>query len=230
MDVFLFYVGCFFISFFLAIPIGPVNLEVFHSSLQKHYAHALLLALGAAVGDALWATAAFFGITPFLKNGHNSWIEGAFLLITAAITLGLGLIALKDARLIERFEKKEEELVSKIKRKRWALLKGLTMVLVNPLGIASWLIALSFMKKLNLRIPLELRYEALFVAVVILGAFSYFATIVFVTNRMKDVFNPQRTCRIIKALGWVLIAFSLYFIYFAVKAFFPSLLASPGGP
>jgi threonine/homoserine/homoserine lactone efflux protein len=223
MDILLFYLACFFISFFLAIPIGPVNLEVFHSAVQKHYAHALTLALGAAFGDALWATAAFFGITPFLKNGHNTWLEGAFLLLTSGITLVLGLIALKDARLVERFEKREEEIASKIKRKRWALLKGLTMVLVNPLGIASWMIALSFLKKLNLKIPLELRYEALFVAVVILGAASYFSAIVLITSRMKRLFSPERTCTIIKVLGWILILFSLYFIFFSIKAFFPHL-------
>lgn len=225
MDIFLFYLACFFISFFLAIPIGPVNLEVFHTSVQKHYVHALMLAFGAAFGDAMWATAAFFGITPFLKNGHNAWLEGAFLLLTAVITLALGLIALKDARLVERFEKKEEELASRIKRKRWALLKGFTMVLINPLGIASWMIALSFLKKLDLKIPLEIRYEALFVAIVLLGTFSYFATIVFVTNRMENFFSPERTCRIIKGLGWVLILFSIYFTFFAIKALFPKLFA-----
>jgi len=222
----LFYVGCFFIGFFLCIPIGPVNLEVFQSAIKKHHAQALSIALGASLGDAIWAMAAFFGITPFLKNsynlsnGYNLSVEGIFLLITAAITFVLGLLSLKDARFLEKIEKREEALVQRIKRKRWAFVKGLTMVLINPLGIASWMIALSFMKKLQIYIPLELSYEIFFMLIVILGAFAYFTMIIFITNRMKSLFSPQRITKIVRVMGYVLIAFSLYFLYFALKALF----------
>jgi threonine/homoserine/homoserine lactone efflux protein len=216
----LFYLGCFFISFFLCVPIGPVNLEVFQSAVKKHYGPALSLALGAAVGDAIWATAAFFGITPFLKNGYNFSIEGVFLLVTAIITFVLGLISLKDARFLEKIEKKEEAIAERIKRKRWAFVQGLTMVLINPLGIASWMIALSFLKKLKIYIPLTLNYEIFFMFVVVLGAFSYFILIILITNRMKSLCAPHNTRKVIRVLGYVLIAFSLYFLFFALKALF----------
>jgi len=215
----LFYVGCFFTGFFLCIPIGPVNLEVFQSAIKKRHAHALSIALGASFGDAIWALAAFFGITPFLKNGYNICIEGIFLLVTAGITFVLGLLSFKDARFLEKIEKREEALAEKIKRKRWAFVKGLTMVLINPLGIASWMIALSFMKKLRIYIPLTLTYEIFFMLSVILGAFAYFTLIIFITHKMKSIFSPQRTQKIIRALGFLLIGFSFYFLFFAVKAF-----------
>jgi threonine/homoserine/homoserine lactone efflux protein len=215
-----FYLGCFFTSFFLCIPIGPVNLEVFQSAIKKHHAQALSVALGASLGDATWAMAAFFGISPFLKNGYNILIEGIFLLITAIITFILGLLSLKDARLLDRIEKKEEALAKNIKRKRWAFAKGLAMVMINPLGIASWMIALSFMKKLKIYIPLTLTYEAFFLITVLAGAFAYFTMIVFITNKMKAIFSPERTGKIIKILGYVLIIFSLYFLFFAVKTLF----------
>jgi threonine/homoserine/homoserine lactone efflux protein len=216
----LFYLGCFFISFFLCVPIGPVNLEVFQSAVKKHYGPALSLALGAAVGDAIWATAAFFGITPFLKNGYNFSIEGVFLLVTAIITFVLGLISLKDARFLEKIEKKEEAIAERIKRKRWAFVQGLSMVLINPLGIASWMIALSFMRKLQIFIPLTLSYEIFFIVIVILGAFSYFMLIIFITNKMKSLCSPKRTRIIIRILGYMLIGFSIYFLFFALKALF----------
>ena len=222
----LFYLGCFFISFFLCVPIGPVNLQVFQSAIKKQYGPALSVALGAAVGDAVWATAAFFGITPFLQNGYNFSIEGIFLLVTAVITFVLGLLSLKDARFLERIEKiekREEAIAERIKRKRWAFLQGLGMVLINPLGIASWMIALSFLKKLRIYIPLTLNYEIFFMVVVILGAFSYFILIIFITNKMKSLCTPQNTRRVIRVLGYVLIGFSLYFFFFALKALFPYL-------
>jgi threonine/homoserine/homoserine lactone efflux protein len=219
----LFYLGCFLISFFLCVPIGPVNLEVFQNAVKKHYGPALSVALGAAVGDALWATAAFFGITPFLKNGYNFSMEGIFLLVTAIITFILGLLSLKDARFLEKIEKKEEAFAGRIKRKRWAFAQGLTMVLINPLGIASWMISLSFMKKLKIYIPLTLGHEIFFMLTVILGAFSYFTLIIFITNKMKSLCSPQRTRIIIRILGYILIGFSFYFLFFAIKALFPSL-------
>jgi threonine/homoserine/homoserine lactone efflux protein len=216
----LFYLGCFFTSFFLCIPIGPVNLEVFQSAIKKHHAQALSVALGASLGDAVWSMAAFFGISPFLKNGYNILIEGVFLLITSIITFILGLLSLKDARLFEKIEKKEEALAQNIKRKRWAFAKGLAMVMINPLGIASWMIALSFMKKLRIFIPITLTHVIFFLITVLLGAFAYFTLIVFITNKMKSIFSPERTGRIIKVLGYVLILFSLYFLYFAIKTLF----------
>ncbi len=219
----LFYVCCFFISFFLCLPIGPVNLQVFQRAVKKEYAPAFSLALGASIGDSLWAMAAFFGITPFLKNGYNLNLEGIFLLATAVITLVLGLLALKDAHFlekIEKIEKKEEAIAAKIQRKRWAFLQGLVMVLVNPLGIASWVIALSFMKKLRIYIPLTIGFEVLFMVIVILGAFFYLTMIILITHRVKSLRLPHNTRKVIRILGYVLICFSFYFLYFALKAFF----------
>jgi threonine/homoserine/homoserine lactone efflux protein len=216
----LFYLYCFFTGFFLCIPIGPVNLEVFQSAIKKHHAQALNIALGASLGDAIWAMAAFFGISSFLKNDYNILIEGIFLLITSVITFILGLLSLKDARLLEKIEKKEEALAQNIKRKRWAFAKGLAMVMINPLGIASWMIALAFIKKLKIYIPLTLTYEIFFLITVLAGAFAYFTLIVLITNKMKSIFSPERTGKIIKVLGYVLIVFSLYFMFFAVKTLF----------
>jgi threonine/homoserine/homoserine lactone efflux protein len=182
------------------------------------------VAIGAAIGDSIWAVAAFFGITPFLKNGYNLNIEGVFLLITSVITLVLGLLSLKDARFlekIEKIEKKEEAIVAKIHRKRWAFLQGLGLVLINPLGIASWIIALAFLKKLQIYIPLTLNFEIFFMIIVVLGAFTYFVLIIFITQRMKSLCAPHNTRKVIRGLGYVLIGFSLYFLFFALKALFP---------
>jgi threonine/homoserine/homoserine lactone efflux protein len=178
------------------------------------YPQAISIAVGAAMGDAFWACLAFFGISPFISSRY---MEAAFFVFTAIITGILGIFALKDAKFLE---KKEEGIVTKIRRKRWAILKGLTMVLVNPLGIVSWMISLSFLRKIKVFIPLELKYEIIFFIVVILGASTYFFLIIFITSRMKKVFNPERTTKVIKLLGYLLIIFSAYFLYNAIKLFF----------
>jgi len=213
-SIIFFYISCFWISFLLGIPIGPVNLEIFHTALKKHHAQAISIAIGAALGDAVWATCAFFGISPF---SSSRTLESIFLFFTAVITFILGIIALKNSKFLAH---QREVVFKKIMRKRWALLKGLSLVLVNPLGVISWMIGLQFLKKNRIFIPMELRYEIIFYVVVTLGAASYFLLVVFITNKMKNVFNPQRTRRITRVLGYVLLTFSVYFLYIAVKTYF----------
>jgi len=205
----------------LCIPLGPVNLEVLHTALKKHYHQAIAVAIGGAMGDAIWATTAFFGVSPFMNSPQ---MEGIFLVVTAAITLLLGIVALKDSKFIG---KKEEEMVTRIRRKRWAFLKGLTMVLVNPLGIVSWMISLQFLRKIDIYIPMRLNYEIIFFIVVTAGAASYFLLMIFITNKMNTILNPRRTRKITKYLGFLLIGLSAYFLYNAVRVlFFNSRLLS----
>jgi len=217
VSILLFYVACFFLGFVLCIPIGPVNLEVFHLAVTKHNAQALSIAVGAALGDGIWATAAFFGITPFMSNRY---IEALFLFATALVTFVLGIASLRDANFVQRIEQKELEISRRVKRKRWAVLKGLSMVLINPLGIASWMICLAFLRKFEVYIPMRLSYEVVFFFVVVAGVMVYFSAIVFITDKMKHLFNPRSTGRVIRWLGYLLIAFSLIFLVNATKTCF----------
>ena len=214
LSIILFYFISFWISFALCIPLGPVNLEIFRTALRKHYPQAVAVALGAACGDGIWAMIAFFGVSPFMSSPR---MEILFLAVTGVITMGLGIYTLMDSRFIE---KKEEKVVLKIRLKRWAFLKGLTLVLVNPLGIASWMICLQFLRKLGLYIPMTFNYEALFYITVAAGAASYCLLIVFITNKMKHIFNPERSHKITRYMGYLLIGLSIYFIYNAALIFF----------
>jgi len=210
-----FYVASYFIGFLLCIPIGPVNLEIFHSSLKKHYMHAIFVAFGAALGDGIWALTAFFGISPF-RNGNQN-LEWVFFLITAIITGSLGIFALKDSKCVD---KAEDEITTIIrKKKRWAFLKGFALVIVNPLAVVSWMIVLKFLESFGIKIPLTINYELFFFITVAAGAASYFLLIVFITNKMKHFFNPQRTAKVTKYIGYILLAFSLYFIYYTVNSY-----------
>ena len=209
-----FYISVYWIGVVNCIPIGPVNLEIFHTSLKKQFPQALAVAAGGAIGDACWALLAFFGISPFSRS---LTMEAIFFLVTSAVTGVLGFIILRDSKFVAR---KEEVIVVKIRRKRWAFLKGLSLVLVNPLGIVTWMVLLQFLRKINIYIPLELKYEIIFFVVVALGAASYFSLIVLITNKMKRFFNPCRTAKITKFLGYALFVLSAYFIFNAIKVFF----------
>ncbi len=219
--IILFYLAVYLTSFAFCIMPGPVALEVIHHALKKQSKHALAVGAGAVVVDALWAMVAFFGITPFLKNGQGNQPEGFFLLAAAFVTFTVGAMTLKNSGFYQKVEKKEEEIIQKVvkpKRKRWSFLKGFTMMMVNPLGIGSWVIVLSFLKKVKIYIPLTLTYEILFMVFVMAGAFSYILLIVSVTNRVQALFTPKKTAKIIRILGYTLIAFSVYFLFFSIRA------------
>ena len=220
VSILLFYLVAYLMGFALCIMPGPVAIEVFHHALQKQNKHALSIGLGAGVGDGIWAIVAFYGITPFLKNGQNQHLEGIFLLTAAVVTFFIGLLAIKDSRFVEKVEKKEEAIAQRVKRKRWSFLKGLTLVMVNPLGIGSWMLVLSFLKKVYVYIPLMLSYEIVFFAAVMLGAFSYSLLVVGITGKIKKLFDHEKTAKIVKILGYLLVGFSLYFLFHAIRAFF----------
>jgi threonine/homoserine/homoserine lactone efflux protein len=222
LAVILFYLVTFVTAFAFCIMPGPVAIEIFHHALKKQNIHALSIGLGAAVGDAIWAMIAFYGITPFLKNGPTGYLDGIFLLAASVITFVIGLLALRDGGFAARVENKEEAIARRVKRKRkrWSFLKGMTLVMVNPLGIGSWFIVLAFLKKSKIYIPLNITYEILFPGFVIIGAFSYSILMVAITNRIKGLFSPGKTSKIIKGLGYLLIFFSIYFLFFSLRAFF----------
>lgn len=223
----LFYLIIYFIGFALCVMPGPVAIEVFHHALKRQNKHALSIGIGAGIGDGVWAIVAFFGITPFLKNGQGNHLEAIFLLVATVITFIIGTLAIKNSRFVQKVEKTEEHIAEKVKRKRkrWSFLKGITLMLVNPLGIGSWMIVLSFLKKIKIYIPLTLTYEILFFVAVVLGAFSYSVLIVAITNRIKGLFDPEKTAKTVKILGYLLIAFSIYFLFHSIRAFF---FSAPG--
>lgn len=214
-SILLFYLACFITAFFTKIPAGPVNVELLNYAVKKYHPQAFSVAVGAALGDGIWVVIAFMGITPFLANRY---LEASLLLFTAAITCILGLSALKNSKFIERTE---EEIIRKIrKKKRWAFLKGFSLILINPLVFISWMIALSFLRKFKIYIPPGNNFKILLFLVVACGTLCYFSLVVVITRKIKNLFNPERTAKIVKVLGSLLLVFSLYFLYLAIRLFF----------
>jgi threonine/homoserine/homoserine lactone efflux protein len=212
-NAFYFYFLSFFISFGLSIPVGPVNIEILKNALKKNYSHASSVAVGAALGNATWALVAFLGMSPFISSRY---LEASLLLITGLITIYLSIGIFRKQDIIES----PDEIIKSIKRKRWYFLKGYSLIIINPLGILSWMIILSFLRKMKIFIPAQLNYEIIFFFIVSIGAASYFLLVIFITNKMKQVFNPKRSDIIIHYLGYVLVLLGIYFIGYSLKLFF----------
>lgn len=78
-----------------AAPIGPVNVIVIQRSLQRGVASAMALGLGAALGDALFAAGAGFGLQALLTlvNVHSDAIRVA----GGLIMIGFGVAVWRSA-------------------------------------------------------------------------------------------------------------------------------------
>jgi hypothetical protein len=42
---------------------------------------------------------------------------------------------------------------------------------------------------------------------------------VAVAKRIKALFSPEKTAKIVKVLGYLLVFFSIYFLFFSLRAF-----------
>lgn len=78
-----------------AAPIGPVNIIVIQRSLQRGVASAMALGVGAALGDALFAAGAGFGLTALqaLVNDHHDSIR----VLGGLIMIGFGVAVWRAA-------------------------------------------------------------------------------------------------------------------------------------
>ncbi len=78
-------------GFFTAIPVGATQIEIAKRSFAGHVKAALMIVLGSAISDVMYGFIAFFGIAPFLKEKTVTavfWLAGSIILfILGGITL-----------------------------------------------------------------------------------------------------------------------------------------------
>ncbi|MEX6724068.1 LysE family translocator [Parapedomonas caeni] len=106
-----------------AAPIGPVNIIVIQRTLQKSIRSALALGLGAALGDAVFAAAAAFGLTALklLMDDHHDLIR----VVGGLIMIGFAVVVWRTAPHLD-------DPVRKIPRARHMALATFMMTVTNP--------------------------------------------------------------------------------------------------
>ena len=83
-----------------AAPVGPVNLLVIQRTLTAHSAGALLLGAAGAVGDAMFAAAAAFGVSAVARllaeHALALRIGGGLIMLTFAVAIWRSVPKLRD--------------------------------------------------------------------------------------------------------------------------------------
>ncbi|MBN2614409.1 MAG: LysE family transporter [Bacteroidales bacterium] len=76
-------IAIYVMGFFTAIPVGATQIEIAKRSFAGHVGAALMIVLGSAISDVMYGFIAFFGIAPFLKEKIVMaifWAAGSIIL------------------------------------------------------------------------------------------------------------------------------------------------------
>jgi threonine/homoserine/homoserine lactone efflux protein len=195
------------VGFIVAVPFGPVNLEIIRRVLNHETKPAIIFGMGAATADGLWPLIGFIGIAPFLEI---NWVAALFWAIATTLIAYLGISAIRQGRDIPH----KENVIKKDMRRRVSFLMGFSLVLSNPMNLVVWITTLGVFHKEGL-LPAPSLFSALLLWFsVMAGATSLFALVIFIVRRYKHfITDTPIEKRINMIFGPILLAISLYFAY-----------------
>lgn len=202
----------FAMGFLTAIPIGATQIEVAKRSMSGHIKGALMLILGAVVSDLLYGFVALYGMLPFLQDRY---VEAFFWFISAVILIILGSFTIiysdkinKSARCPALFGSKTSFLV------------GFSIDTANPSMIIWWLLCFEFLKNVGIIHMSISSVKTTFIIAGSLGIGTYLALLAIFLKKIGNSIIQKYEGKINRALGVLLIIFSLYFVFKALKMFY----------
>ncbi|MGC2062590.1 MAG: LysE family transporter [Thermodesulfovibrionales bacterium] len=202
----------FLLGFLVAIPAGPIQIEVIRRSVHGHLKPSLMVILGAFLVDMLYGVVAFFGIAPFLEHPTVQaifWFSGSMILGV------LGVLTIRHSRQGHDISRPSRLLT----RKRWSLLSGVSLSVTNPVMILWWLSSLNIFRDIGL-VPVFTPAIALaYLFAGSLGLASYLLLLSLILHRAKSFISSRRVRQINTTLGVFLLLLSGYFFVHAILVF-----------
>jgi len=187
------------LGFVGSIPIaGPTSVIVLKNTLEKGNREGLDVAVGAGVAEAIYAFFAFWGLTAALV--HFPGIVNAARIVGAVLIIVVGVYLVLQRTSARRRRQAPE---SDRQGHRW--LRGFASAIFNPTLLVTWttvVTALHAMSLLRMR-GIDAVPFALGVGVGIMG---WFFLLVKLVQRFRDRLRPESLNRVVKGMGWALIA------------------------
>jgi len=191
----------------LAMPIGPVVMEIIRRGTRSGFLSAFLVSLGATVADIFYLIVIFTGIYYFINNSivqTGMWILGFVILIY------LGIEGLRD------FLKKDIKLKQEKSRHKNSFIAGMLLGFSSPTAFLWWIgIFGSIMVTANN--PYIAMQNGLLIT---LGIVIWELFLSVLTHYGKKILT-NRVLRYVSVVsGIILIYFGLYFGYKAILSIF----------
>jgi threonine/homoserine/homoserine lactone efflux protein len=201
------------LGFFSAIPVGPAQIEIAKRSLHNHLRAAVMVVFGSLSSDCMYGVIALFGVAPFFSNQKA---VAVFELCGAVILWILAFLTLKEGTKPYRLEFTP----SFLKSRRIAFITGFSLSIVNPMMIFWWLVGVQIVRHLDLVDTFTPPLSLAFVLCGALGLSTYLTALAVALHWAKKFFSHKAMKKIHVALGFVLIALSLYFLVNSLRILF----------
>jgi threonine/homoserine/homoserine lactone efflux protein len=200
----------FLFGFIGSMPVaGPIAILVFAKAVEKRFRSGLSIAAGAAIAESIYAFLAFWGFSQLFKE--YPVIRPVSRAAAAALLMTLGILFVRR-KSKSAVEKKDEEQAPAREGWRRHFFLGFSITALNPTLIATWTAAANTLfstgliaSDANLAYPFGLGAMA--------GIVVWFSILVYLVRRFRGRFSQATLDRIIRAMGWLLIATGGWFLY-----------------
>jgi threonine/homoserine/homoserine lactone efflux protein len=185
------------------VPIGPVNLAVIDAAFRHGLRRALMVGLGGALGDGVYALVGIVAMGPILSR-----YPVVSPVLYAVSGVGLFLYAIKVLRSQPQAPLPKPSHLPRsvpVEAPMWsAFLGGLGLVLINPAAIVTWVIIVGLF--MHGATPANGVLAALGVVV---GSFAWFTGVAHVTEHGKDIIG-DKTIKITRVVAYLILGYSMF--------------------
>ncbi|MCM3719255.1 LysE family transporter [Fictibacillus phosphorivorans] len=191
----------------LAIPVGPIKLEMIKRGLSGGFWPSWLVGLGAVSADFIFMLIVFLGLSPFLQN---HFVQIVMLVVGIIMLIVLGISTIKTAWSEKTMLILNEETPSQ--QPYWT---GFTIALMNPINFLFWLgIYGGTLQDMPTN---ELWIQALLSLMIIAGIILWNINVAFAVHFFRLLIN-DRSIRVLTGLaGAGLLVFAYHLLVQLVK-------------
>lgn len=195
----------FVIGFVTAVPIGPINVAVLSKGLRESFSHGLSLALGAALMDFVYASAAMFGFFAIFQSPNASII---FRLLGFILLVYIGV-----KNILSKPVEVNNNVRLPVKRElHSSFWVGVFLYLSNPTFLAYWITVAGVIQAYKLVIDQWID-NLLFAVGVGVGAASWFYALLRYFHRKSVSIKPETLHLMTVLAGYLLLIFAGYLGY-----------------
>ncbi|MCE3007661.1 MAG: LysE family translocator [Bacteroidetes bacterium] len=198
-----------FISFFAAMPLGPVNLAVVQTALNQGRNQAILVAVGSSTMELLYCLLAVIGVDLLFSNQRD---QDVFVLVLQMLSIPF-ILSLGFYNLFRRVKTDEEEgMATKKVRKGGGLMLGFTLNFFNPMLLPFWLMVATFLRSRSW-LSNDLAHLLIYSMGVMLGTFLLQLSVALVAARKQAGMSYKSKVTVTRIIGYLFIGLGLYVAY-----------------
>lgn len=199
------------LGFVGSVPIaGPISAIVLQRGLERRYASAAYVGVGAAVGEGIYAFLAFWGFANLLVG--RLWIDVLSRGVAAVILCVLGVVFLRF-----RAPEAGSAPAQGVRYAAWpSLILGFSVTMINPTLLATWAATATTLYSTGFDMTPG---DALPFAVgTAIGIGGWFALLSFILKRYGEKFERRLLQRLVRGIGLLLFGVAVWFVVRFVQA------------